>query len=159
MKPTKKQIQETLRTLDSTKIFRIAKLSGVDINNRINVMRFVEKYAPTQKIERAAFRLTLCADHANQLKTVHNRIEQPISNAINYAKRQIENGAIRTNYGKILIEGNTRIYWAHPTHGHSDYNKSAAMPNTETNRRAATLINSILSKQLNHLSHTRHFGQ
>ncbi len=145
-KLTKKQIQAELRKFDSTAVFRIAKLAGVNIESRVDVMRFVEKYAPTQKVYRAAFRLTLCADHANQLKTVHNGIEQPIMNAANFMREQVANGSIHANYGKILIEGSTSIYWAHPYYGRSDYNKHRAFKNDEKGRKAMNLINSILNR-------------
>ena len=145
-KLTKKQIQTELRKLDSTSVFRIAKLAGVNIESRVDIMRFIEKYAPTQKVYRAAFRLTLCADHANQLKTIHNRTEQPIINAVNFMRRQVEDGSVDTNYGKILIEGKTSIYWAHPYYGHSDYNKHRAFKNDQKGRKAMRLINSILNR-------------
>lgn len=145
---TKKQIQVELRKQTSTAVFAIANKCGVDVTKRVDVMRFVEENAPTQKIYRSAFRLVLCADHANQLKTVHNRIDMPIADAIRYAKQQINDGSMSTNYGKILLEGNNNIYWASPSYGHSDYNKSVAFKNTDRNRKAMQLINSILRKSI-----------
>jgi hypothetical protein len=145
-KLTKKYIQSVLRTMDSTQIFKLAKQYGIDIESRVDIMRFVEKFAPTQKIERDAFRLTLCTSHANQLKTIHGRLNQPIRSAVEFAKRQVNDGSTQTNYGKILIEGNTNIYWAHSGYGHSDYNKHIAFPNTERNRKAMDLINLMLNK-------------
>lgn len=50
------------------------------------------------------------------------------------------------NYCKVLIEGNTRIYWAHPLYRHQDYNKSVFGLNTPANRKRMQLINAILDK-------------
>jgi hypothetical protein len=146
---TKKRIQAELRTMNPTNIFKIAKMCGVDVSRPVHVMRFVEEYAPTKRIEKAAYGLTLCADHANQLKTVHGRLEQPIMNAMAFMRIQINNGTIHTNYRKVLIEGNRNIYWAHPGYRHSDYNKHIAFPNTERNRRVMNLINICLNKRIN----------
>jgi hypothetical protein len=145
---TKKQIQVELRKQTSTAIFAIAKRCGVDVTKRVDVMRFVEANAPTQKIYKSAFRIALCADHANQLKTVHNSIDMPIANAVQHAKQQVNDSSMSTNYGKILIEGNNNIYWASPSYGHSDYNKSVAFKNTDRNRKAMDLINSMLRKSI-----------
>lgn len=145
---TKKQIQTELRKLDPTAVFRIAKLAGVNVENRVELMRFVEDNAPTKKVYNSAYRLTLCADQANQIKTVHNRIEQPIMDAADFMRRQISDGSMNTNYGKVLIEGNNNIYWAHTSHGHSDYNKSVAFKNTKQNRKVMDLINLMLKKSV-----------
>ena len=51
-----------------------------------------------------------------------------------------------SSYSKILIEGNTNIYWASPVYLHSDYNKSRAMENTPKNRKIMELVNKMLAK-------------
>jgi hypothetical protein len=144
-KITKKEIHSVLRTMDSTQIFRIAKLSGVDVSKSFNVTKFIENYAPTQRIARAAYRLGMCADHKNQMKAVHGRLNQPIRKAVAFAKEQVAKGTHRTSYGKILIEGNSNIYWASPAYGHSDYNKHIAFPNTLRNRKVMQLINAFIA--------------
>lgn len=50
------------------------------------------------------------------------------------------------NYKKILIEGNTHIYWAHPYYQHKDYNKSIWRKNTPENRVKMQIINNFLNK-------------
>ena len=50
------------------------------------------------------------------------------------------------NYRKVLIDGSTRIYWAHPLYKHQDYNKSVFGLNTPANRKRMQLINAILNK-------------
>lgn len=57
---------------------------------------------------------------------------------------QIKMGWHLTNYKKILIEGKTNIYFAHPHYQHSDYNKSIAMPNTPKNRKIAKELNELM---------------
>lgn len=52
----------------------------------------------------------------------------------------------KSNYFKIMIEGNKNIYLAHPVYKHSDYNKSIVMENTENNRKLMELVNKILLK-------------
>jgi len=135
---TKKTIQEILRTSDLTKIYSVAKKSGVDISNKMNLFRFIEKYAPTKKIY----------DNAYQLVFVNKKFfdrpskESKILRAIKYAKFQKSQG--KTNYSKVLIIGNSNIYWASPAFEHQDYNKSVAFANCEKNREIAEKINKYL---------------
>lgn len=49
-------------------------------------------------------------------------------------------------YKKVLIVGHRHIYWASPTYGHADYNKSIWRDNTPVNRRKMELINRFLNK-------------
>ena len=54
--------------------------------------------------------------------------------------------SISTNYHKIMIEGNTGIYLAHPSYQHSDYNKSRLFNKTEKTLKLMDLFNKIISK-------------
>lgn len=65
-------------------------------------------------------------------------------NAIDFVERQINDGTINTNYKKVLILGNTNIYFAHPYYQHSDYNKHKALRNTPQNRKLAKELNKKL---------------
>lgn len=65
-------------------------------------------------------------------------------NAIEFVELQINDGTINTNYKKVLILGNTNIYFAHPSYQHSDYNKHKAMRNTPQNRKLAKELNNKL---------------
>ena len=69
-----------------------------------------------------------------------NRVLKTISHA------NVEMTEKRGRYSKILIFGNTNIYWASPIYQHSDYNKSIAMPRTTKNEKLSNLINRILIK-------------
>lgn len=51
-----------------------------------------------------------------------------------------------TGYFKVLIEGNSGIYYASAAYGHSDYNKSRIFDKTAENLRLMNLFNSIINK-------------
>jgi len=144
MKTTKKQIKVILRTLDSTKIFQIAKLSGVDVSNKANVYKFILEYAPTKKVEKQAYNLSYLAGSFKNLRICYKNLNLPIAKAVEYAKYQIET-KVSDNYFKPLVEGNTNIYWGQ----HDDYNKCIAMPNLSKYRKVANLINSQFAKNRN----------
>lgn len=52
-----------------------------------------------------------------------------------------------TNYFKVLIEGNTGIYYASPAYAHSDYNKSRVFAKTPETLKLMELFNSIVNKK------------
>ena len=51
---------------------------------------------------------------------------------------------INTPYFKTLIEGNTGIYYASPTYGHSDYNKSRIFDKTPETLNLMRIFNAII---------------
>ena len=134
----KKEIQSVLRTLNRTAIFKAAKQKGVDVSNRGAVQTFIKTFAPTVRVARKACDIAFLNDKADYSRYTPNTIGSVFA----YAKRQKAEGY--SPYSKMLIIGNKNIYWASPSYGHADYNKSIALPNTERNRRAAVLINHYL---------------
>jgi hypothetical protein len=52
-----------------------------------------------------------------------------------------------TGYFKVLIEGNTGIYYASPAYGHSDYNKSRVFEKNAETIKLMQLFNSIINKK------------
>lgn len=52
-----------------------------------------------------------------------------------------------TGYFKVLIEGNTSIYYASPVYGHSDYNKSRVFEKNAETLKLMQLFNSIINKK------------
>ena len=60
--------------------------------------------------------------------------------------KDIEDGTINTNYGKIFIQGNKHIYYAHPYYQHYDYNKHRAMPNTPKHWKVAQGLNKLIEQ-------------
>ena len=51
-----------------------------------------------------------------------------------------------TSYFKVLIEGNTGIYYASAVYGHSDYNKSRLFEKNAETLKLMQLFNSIVNK-------------
>jgi hypothetical protein len=51
-----------------------------------------------------------------------------------------------TGYFKVLIEGNTSIYYASAAYGHSDYNKSRVFIKNAETLKLMELFNAIVSK-------------
>jgi hypothetical protein len=51
-----------------------------------------------------------------------------------------------TGYFKVLIEGNTGIYYASAAYGHSDYNKSRVFEKNADTLKLMELFNAIVSK-------------
>lgn len=147
-KVTKKEIARVLRTKDSTKIFALASRMGVDVSDKGNVFRFIKEHATTHTVFNSAYKLSYGASDFKNFKRCYKSINMPIKKAIDFMKSQIKEDVISTSYGKILVEGNNNIYWASPSYGHSDYNKSIAFENTPKNRRVMNLINNLLSKTL-----------
>ena len=147
-KVTKEEMDEILKTQDPTKIFQLAKIAGVNIEDRINLLHFIEKNAPNKEVFKNAYDLSFGAgDFKNyRVSGFNSYLKMEIADAVNYLKHQVKNGSMSTNYGKILIEGKSNIYWASPVYQHSDYNKTIAMKNCKKNRRVMKLINSILMK-------------
>ena len=144
-KVTKKEIVKVLRGQNSTEIFKIAAMSGVDVSEKGNVFNFIQKYAPSNKVYGGAYRLSYGADWFKNFRAKDTTLRMPIKDAIEWAKWQKDKGLMTTIYAKILIEGNTNIYWASPVYGHSDYNKSVAFENNGVNRKVAQLINKYLA--------------
>ena len=135
---TKKEIQRVLRTLNRTAIYKAAKQHGVNVHKKLDVEQFIKDYAPSLRVKRKAWDIAFLSEKPDYSRYTPNTIESEF----NYAK--LQKAAGRSPYSKMLIVGNKNIYWASPVYGHADYNKSIALPNTERNRRAATIINHYL---------------
>ena len=140
---SKTQIQTVLKTLNPTKIFQIAKLFGIDVSYRANVYKFICKYATTKKVEKRAADLSYHSGSFKDKRYCYKKLNLPIAEVVAYARYQIKT-KVSNNYFKPLVEGNKNIYWGY----HNDYNKSIAMPNTETNRVVMAKINLLLNKHL-----------
>lgn len=148
-RPTKKTIQTVLRTMDITAIHHVAHKFGINPKHHGDVFDFIKTFSPSMKVRRMAYGLSYGRswNRRNELKALN----MPIIDTIRFAKQQVKEGY--TNYTKILIEGNNNIYWTSPTHGHSDYNKSIAMPNNEKNRKVMEVVNKYLGKHFKLKNH------
>lgn len=147
-KITKKQIVAELKTLDCTRIHRIASICGVDANNSIDVIAFTEKYVGSLLLSKI-IRIVRNRDiktysYVTEINKFYRLNESTISRIRREMNEQIKWGY--SSYSKILIEGNINIYWASPVYLHSDYNKSRAMENTPKNRKVMELVNKMLAK-------------
>ena len=147
MKITKKTIATELKNLDITRTYRIAKICGVNVKNKMDLYYWIKSNAPTEKVKNKAYEIALESDRKKMFKNAlfmpskpQNSVLKTISNA------KIEMAEKRGRYSKILIFGDNNIYWASPIYQHADYNKSIAMPRTQKNEKLANLINGILIK-------------
>jgi hypothetical protein len=140
MKNTKITIELAVKNNDASALFKLFK------GNRSKVMEAVSGLKDKNLAIRA-YDLAYGKQHKfiyRPEKQIHSRQIQ----AILFAKSQVNDGSIKTNYAKVLIEGNSNIYWAHPIYGHRDYNKSRAFENNEANRILAGKINAYLNNNL-----------
>ena len=143
-KPTKKQIIAELRSLDCTRIHRIAARCGIDANKEYSVKEFCKEHSPTKKLYKhiSAIISTRGLDRfvCSFAKCENNLIRRICCEM----RAQIKCGM--SAYSKTLIKGIEYIYWAYPRYGLFDHNKSIAMPNTERNRKIMNLVNTHLAK-------------
>jgi hypothetical protein len=135
---TKKSIELAVRNNDVTALFAMFQGDRQKVHDAVSSLTI-------NKLAKRAYDLAYCKQHKfiyRPEKQIHSKQVR----AILFAKEQVKSGIIKTNYAKILIEGNSNIYWAHPQYAHSDYNKSRAFENTEPNRALALKINNYLQK-------------
>jgi hypothetical protein len=147
MKITKKTIATELKSLDITRTYRIAKICGVNVKNKMDIYNWIKSNAPTEKVKNKAYEIAFESDRKKMVKNGLFKPSKPqnmVLKTISHAK--IEMAEKRGRYSKILIFGNNNIYWASPIYQHADYNKSIAMPRTQKNEKLANLINGILIK-------------
>ena len=147
MKITKKAIATELKSLNITRTYRIAKICGINLQNRIHLYNWIKSNAPTDKVKNKAYEIAFESDRKKMVKNGLFKPSKPqnmVLKTISHAK--VEMTEKRGRYSKILIFGDNNIYWASPIYQHDDYNKSIAMPRTQKNEKLANLINGILIK-------------
>ena len=143
-KPTKKQIIAELRSLDCTRIHRIAAKCGVDANIFYDVINFIHHHAPSRKLNKELGDVVRRRG-LNRFVCSYGKCENNSIRRICCEMRaQIK--LVMPADSKILIKGTEHIYWASPRYGLFDHNKSIAMPNTERNRKIMNLVNNHLAK-------------
>jgi len=147
MKITKKTIATELKSLDITRTYRIAKICGVNLKNKMDIYNWLKSNAPTEKVKNKAYEIAFESDRKKMFKIglfMPSKPQNRVLKTISHAK--VEMAEKRGRYSKILIFGDNNIYWASPIYQHADYNKSIAMPRTQKNEKLANLINGILIK-------------
>ena len=143
-KPTKKEIIAELRSLDCTRIHRIAAKCGVDANKAYGVKEFCKEHSPSKKLYYHTS-VIISTRGLDRFVCSFGKCENNSIRRICYEMRaQIKAGM--STHSKILIDGIEHIYWTSPRYGLFDHNKSIAMPNTERNRKIMTLVNIYLAK-------------
>jgi hypothetical protein len=123
---TAKQIAEVkdIKTWTSTKFHGNTKKVG-----SLSVADF--KSIVSKKISREYRRID--TSKKSNVQTVRSLINQSLQ-------------AKGTSYFKIMIEGNTGIYYASAVYGHSDYNKSRLFEKNAETLKLMKLFNSIVNK-------------
>lgn len=130
---SKKEIERTLRTMDSTKIFALChRIYGR--TNRHEIYNFIHEFAPSQRVYYAAYKLAYSHKHdfrRNDIDTecvkrhgfYHGNLRQQVVDAL---KRECQD--VTSNYAKRPMMGHTWLYFCSPVYGHSDYNKRRMIP-------------------------------
>lgn len=138
-------VKNFVETKDLTTFCRELKKIGItkrsDICNLLN--KFYTRSSLLRKTGMSAYDIAYDA-LKNDLDSKENSYRDLLP--WNFLK-EMERNRNAGNYKKILIEGNTHIWWASPVYGHSDYNKSIFAPNTPKNRRKMEIINAFLNKK------------
>jgi hypothetical protein len=131
MKPTKKYIVSVLRTLNRTAIFKLFRAVSC-CNGKIDkgaVYAFIKKHAPTKRVANAAFSIAYNSPHQSVddcYKDNHGYFEPlPRQKAGDYTKEMVKKPSA---YAKYPIMGQTHLYFASVSYGHSDYNKWRSVP-------------------------------
>ena len=127
---SKKRIQQVLRTLDRTAIFRLTKTIYGDAE-RLHVYDLVRLYGPTQKIRSLARDIAYFNERRHDLVTsVKRHLEYQNDNKYHIAMAWFRYFVKKPNspYAKRPIIGKTNLYFASPIYLHDDYNKWRCMP-------------------------------
>jgi hypothetical protein len=82
---------------------------------------------------------------SRELAKIDNSKKSNVQKCRELLQRSIESKG--TGYFKVLIEGNTGIYYASPVYQHSDYNKSRVFEKNAETLRLMQLFNSIINKK------------
>lgn len=129
---TKKYIQQVLRTLDRTAIWKLTNTMYGGKTTSKQVVDFVREYAPTNRVYDAAYSIAYVrnnsrAEHSWELA---NAIRFRYDNSKHYVLDILREELNRPqdNYTKRPIMGKTYLYWASPVYQHRDYNKSRLLP-------------------------------
>lgn len=131
-KVTKKHIEAVLRTMDSTRIFRLYHHIYGGKVEKWKVFDFIVAFAPTKSVAKKAVELSAINKPlpSYYLDQMRKSIEFNTVNARHVALQQFREELRRgfDSYTKRPIMGHTYLYWASPVFGHNDYNKSRALP-------------------------------
>lgn len=122
MKPTTKQIEQikTINAYSTTRFHGNKKKVGT--LNIKEYLKIVEIKMQREKLK-----------NAKRLSNIQ-LIKQLIKDSVNY---------VGTPYRKIMLEGNTGIYFASPTYMHQDFNKTRLFDKNETTLKLMNIYNAL----------------
>lgn len=142
VKLTKKQISEirglTLASVSYVKIHGNSKRIGSLPVELFKEIRF-------KKYNRSLGNIIIDKDTVINEYTLRVR-KSDVTRTIEQLRYNLTN--IGTNYLKMLIEGNTGIYLAHPYHKHSDYNKCRMFDKNEKTLHLMNIYNTVIYRHL-----------
>lgn len=131
---TVKKIQSILRGMNPTEIFRLyVHIYGGKVE-RLAVMKFIQKYAPSQRVYKNAYNIAFAKNTNKPVPTDQSRKSFAWKEAnakhlaIEALKEHIEIWRTNPAYAKRPMMGNTRLWFCSPVYGFSDYNKWWTMP-------------------------------
>src|SRR5680860_234043 len=105
-KVTKKEIAQVLRTQNSTEIFKLCAILGIDVSDKGNVFKFIQKNAPSNKVYSRAYMLSYGAGNFKDSRAKDTHVRMPIKDAVEWAKYEKNRGA--DNLSLIHISEPTR---------------------------------------------------
>lgn len=148
---TVKQIKSVLRGMNPTEVFRLYfQIYGGKVE-RMAVMKFIEKYAPSQKVSKNAYYIAYAKNTNKPIPTDQSRKSFAWKEAnakhlaIEALKEHTEIWRTNPAYAKRPMMGNTHLWFCSPIYGFSDYNKWRAMP-IEGNERFCETICKLADK-------------
>ena len=126
---TKKEIERTLRTMDSTQIYRLYHKFSGEKPEKIKVHDFICEYAPNQKVLAHVWDLSFPTKHSIERINIedeclrkHGRYTgDQKKRIVDFLKEQVKDP--QSNYAKRPMLGRTGLYFCSPAYGHGDYNK------------------------------------
>ncbi len=146
---TKKHIEAVLRTMDSTRIFRLYHLIYGGKVKKAKVYKFINFYAPTKAIASRACELSALVsvlppyykDQVRKSIAFESRNARHI--ALQRFREEVRRGL--DSYTKRPIMDGDYLYWASPVFGMDDYNICRAMP-VKGNERFCELLCRLADK-------------
>ena len=147
MKATEKKLHDILKNFiakkNLTELCKELKKAGVV--RRVDISRLFHEHYSSKYLKSKGIDIvkTVWSDLQHDLD---NKEKECIFENPNNLLQELTINKNSGNYKKVLIEGDTHIYWAHPYYRHDDYNKSIWRKNTPENRVKMQIINNFLNK-------------
>ncbi len=158
---TKKEIRAAIREQNTTKIFRLCKLV-TGSTKRLTVCQFIEEFAPTLKLKRAAWKLSINAhftrpphfvltpEQRNRewMKERETERTNVVQRAAKLFRKELYLHEEGSKYARPLFVHNGRdLYLTSAAYGLADYNKTYVMP-VEGNERVVNALCDISERAL-----------